>query len=74
MTSDSKVYEIVSEVWQEVLRCPSPEPKHHFFEDLGGNSLLAFQATVRLRKRLGRPVSLILLFSSPELADYTKNL
>ncbi|WP_330457184.1 phosphopantetheine-binding protein [Streptomyces sp. NBC_00820] len=64
----------VSQVWTEVLDCPPPSADQHFFDDLGGNSLLAYQATVRLREALGRHVPLKLLFTAPRFADYTAHL
>lgn len=64
----------VRRVWTDVLGCPPPDGDQHFFEDLGGNSLLAFQATVRLREALGRHVPLKLLFTAPTFAGYTARL
>ncbi|KUN03881.1 hypothetical protein AQI95_20770 [Streptomyces yokosukanensis] len=64
----------VRAVWTDVLGCPPPEGDQDFFEDLGGNSLLAFQATVRLREALGRHVPLKLLFTARTFNDYTARL
>lgn len=64
----------VAQVWTDVLGCPPPAGDEHFFEDLGGNSLLAYQATVRLRGALDRHVPLKLLFTAPRFADYTARL
>ncbi len=76
-TNDTSATELaaqVAKVWTDVLECPPPGLDQHFFEDLGGNSLLAFQATVRLRESLGRPVPLRLLFNAPRLGDYAARL
>ncbi|GHD97722.1 phosphopantetheine-binding protein [Streptomyces alanosinicus] len=72
VTADTKAR--VGQIWTDVLGCPPPEGDQHFFEDLGGNSLLAFQATVRLREALGRHVPLKLLFTAPRFTDYTARL
>jgi hypothetical protein len=64
----------VAQVWTDVLGCPPPGADQHFFDDLGGNSLLAYQATVRLRTALDRHVPLKLLFTAPRFAEYTAQL
>ncbi|KUM97869.1 hypothetical protein AQI88_04935 [Streptomyces cellostaticus] len=72
VTADTEA--LVSQVWTEVLGCRPPAGDEHFFNDLGGNSLLAFQTTVRLRKALDRHVPLKLLFTAPCFADYAARL
>ncbi|GDY29606.1 phosphopantetheine-binding protein [Gandjariella thermophila] len=65
---------LVSTVWQEVLQCEAPATDHHFFRDLGGNSLLGLQATVQLREKLGFKIPLRTLFRNPRFGDYVAAL
>jgi hypothetical protein len=64
------VVSVVAKVWADTLQCEPPQGGQHFFEDLGGNSLLAFQATVELRQLLDYRVPLRLLFTVPWLDQY----
>ncbi|MGI5230244.1 amino acid adenylation domain-containing protein [Actinoallomurus sp. CA-142502] len=53
----------VAEIWTEVLGVGGIGPHDDFFA-LGGHSLLAMQVVSRLRRRLGREVSLRALFDA----------
>jgi acyl carrier protein len=58
----------LAEIWQQLLRVDRVGRQDHFFE-LGGSSLLATQAMVRLRQALDVELPLIQLFQTPVLAD-----
>ncbi|WP_084337681.1 non-ribosomal peptide synthetase [Actinomadura oligospora] len=61
--------ELIAEVWGAVLRTRGLGPDDEFFA-LGGTSLVATRATVRLREALGCDVPVMVLFDHPVLADY----
>jgi acyl-CoA synthetase (AMP-forming)/AMP-acid ligase II len=52
---------MIAAVWQDVLRLDHVGTHDNFF-DLGGNSLLVMQASAKLRRVLGREVSVVELF------------
>lgn len=61
---------VITGIWRDILGCPEPDAEQHFFTDLGGNSLLAFQATARLREAVGARIPLKLLFANARFGRY----
>ncbi|MCB1055941.1 MAG: acyltransferase domain-containing protein, partial [Acidobacteria bacterium] len=59
--------ERLAAIWQELLGV-SPIGRHDDFFELGGHSLLATQAVARIRRELGRELSLRALFDAPSVA------
>ena len=62
----SPFQEKVAALWCDILDRPSVRSGDNFF-DLGGHSLKANQVVARIRKVLGRPISLKDFFSAPTL-------
>jgi acyl carrier protein len=60
----------VAEIWRTVLREDDIEATDDFF-DLGGNSLLAMQVIVRVRRRVGIDIPIRALFDNPTLAGFS---
>ncbi|MFJ6105433.1 amino acid adenylation domain-containing protein [Streptomyces sp. NPDC092359] len=63
---------VLRDIWREVLGTEAVEPTANFI-DLGGNSILAMQVTVRVRERLGVRVdagAVLLTDSLDELAAH----
>jgi amino acid adenylation domain-containing protein len=60
----------VAEIWRTVLREDEIEATDDFF-DLGGNSLLAMQVIVRVRRRVGIDIPIRALFDNPTLAGFS---
>jgi amino acid adenylation domain-containing protein len=63
----------IAAIWQEVLGLDKVGVHDNFF-DLGGHSLLLVQVQVRLRERLGRPVSMIDLLSHATVSSLARLL
>ena len=63
----------VASVWSEVLQVQHLGRADDFFE-MGGHSMLAMRAAIRLSEELGRDVPVGELFRSPKLADFAKAL
>lgn len=61
----------VAEIWRAVLREEDIEATDDFFE-LGGNSLLAMQVIVRVRRRFGIDIPIRALFDNPTLAGFSR--
>ncbi|MFC5186003.1 non-ribosomal peptide synthetase [Actinomadura harenae] len=68
-TGAGSLVELVAEVWGAVLKASGLGPEDEFFA-LGGTSLMATRATVRLREALGYDLPVWALFDHPVLADY----
>jgi amino acid adenylation domain-containing protein len=60
----------VAEIWRAVLREDEVKATDDFF-DLGGNSLLAMQVIVRVRRRFGIEIPIRALFDNPTLAGFS---
>lgn len=60
----------VAEIWRTVLREDGIDAFDDFF-DLGGNSLLAMQVIVRVRRRFGIDIPIRALFDNPTLAGFS---
>ena len=63
------VEETVAEVWGEVLRMEEIPIHDHFFNQLGGDSLLGTQIISRLRQLFGLHLPLRALFEAPTVAS-----
>jgi len=61
----------VAEIWRAVLREDQIAATDDFF-DLGGNSLLAMQVIVRVRRRFGIEIPIRALFDNPTLGGFSK--
>ncbi|MFE3630964.1 amino acid adenylation domain-containing protein [Streptomyces goshikiensis] len=59
--------EALAEVWSEVLRAPVPHVHCNFFEDLGGDSLLALRVVTVAKKR-GLAIAVMDLFKHSTIA------
>lgn len=60
----------VAEIWRTVLQEDDIDAADDFF-DLGGNSLLAMQVIVRVRRRFGIDIPIRALFDNPTLAGFS---
>ena len=61
---------IVADVFAEITAAVRVGRHDDFFADLGGHSLLAARALSRLRQRLNRDLTLLLLFERPTVAGF----
>ncbi|WP_424627947.1 non-ribosomal peptide synthetase [Bradyrhizobium sp. SYSU BS000235] len=61
----------VAELWRTVLREDDIQATDDFF-DLGGNSLLAMQVIVRVRRRFAIDIPIRALFDNPTLAAFSR--
>jgi amino acid adenylation domain-containing protein len=61
----------VAQIWRTVLREDEIGASDDFF-DLGGNSLLAMQVVVRVRRRFSIDIPIRALFENPTLAGFSK--
>src|SRR5258708_37533076 len=61
----------VAQIWRTVLREDEFDAADDFF-DLGGNSLLAMQVIVRVRRRFGIDIPIRALFDNPTLAGFSR--
>lgn len=65
--------ELVAEVWAETLGLEHVSRTANFF-DLGGHSLLMAEVRAQLVERLGREVSMLVLFQYPTIATLADHL
>ncbi|MFI9643404.1 phosphopantetheine-binding protein [Micromonospora sp. NPDC051925] len=63
----------IAEVWRELLGVPEVKPDDNFFV-IGGHSIKAMQAVVRLRRVLDTEVQLADFFRAPVLSDFAELL
>ena len=63
----------IGAVWAEVLGIGSVDNQDDFF-DLGGNSLTAIQATLRLSEDFGTAIGARMLFDNPVLSDFADSV
>ncbi|MEE3716406.1 amino acid adenylation domain-containing protein [Tumidithrix elongata RA019] len=61
----------IAQIWEEVLGVSGVGILDRFF-DIGGNSLRAMQAIVRLQNSLNRKLPLQVLFDNPTIADLSQ--
>jgi acyl-coenzyme A synthetase/AMP-(fatty) acid ligase/acyl carrier protein len=61
----------VADIWRAVLREDEIDATDDFF-DLGGNSLLAMQVIVRVRRRFSIDIPIRALFDNPTLAGFSR--
>jgi amino acid adenylation domain-containing protein len=61
----------VAQIWSTVLREDDIDGADDFF-DLSGNSLLAMQVIVRVRRRFGIEIPIRALFDNPTLAGFSR--
>jgi acyl carrier protein len=72
-TPRTPVEEIVTGIWEQVLRVDRVGIHDNFFE-LGGHSLLATQVVSRLRNAFGVEIPLIKLFEAPTVAEIAREI
>jgi acyl carrier protein len=60
-------------IWQELLHV-SQVGRHHDFFELGGHSLSAMRVIARIRQSLGIAVAPRVLFNSPTLERFARNV
>ncbi|WP_156103776.1 non-ribosomal peptide synthetase, partial [Pectobacterium betavasculorum] len=63
----------LAELWGDLLGVAQVGRDDHFFA-LGGHSLLAIQLLSRIRRALGREMTLNALFAQPVLADFAQSV
>ncbi|HTJ29548.1 MAG TPA: non-ribosomal peptide synthetase, partial [Acidobacteriaceae bacterium] len=61
--------EQLAKIWKERLGVASVNRNAHFFEDLGGHSLAAFEIFTEIESKLGMPMMLATLFQAPTVAQ-----
>ncbi|HEX8536011.1 MAG TPA: beta-ketoacyl synthase N-terminal-like domain-containing protein, partial [Cystobacter sp.] len=64
----------IATVWARVLEVPRVGLHDHFFEDLGGSSLLVVKASTHLRDELGHDVPVTHLFEHPTVSALAARL
>ncbi|HEX2570264.1 MAG TPA: amino acid adenylation domain-containing protein, partial [Polyangia bacterium] len=64
----------VAAAWATVLGLDRVGREDHFFEDLGGSSLLAVRAASLMRERLGQEVPIVHFFEHPTVAAMAARL
>ena len=69
----NKTEEILSSIWQELLKIPKVSVKDSFF-DLGGQSLLAVRLFNRIEEEFGQRFPLAMLFRAPSIEDLANKL
>ncbi|MBE9209298.1 amino acid adenylation domain-containing protein [Nostoc sp. LEGE 06077] len=69
----SELEQMITNIWQEVLKVEKVGIHHNFF-DLGGHSLLMVQIHTKLRAALNRDISMVELFECPTISMLTKHL
>ena len=65
---------LISTVWAQLLGLPEVGVRDHFFDQLGGSSLLVARVTAELATRLGRPVPVTWLFEHPTVEALARRL
>jgi amino acid adenylation domain-containing protein len=65
---------VIAEVWATVLGHPAVGARDHFFDELGGSSLLVGRVTSELGRRLGRDLPVTLLFEHPTVEALARRL
>jgi hypothetical protein len=65
---------VVAEVWAAALRVPSVGVRDHFFDELGGSSLLVTRVTGELSRRLARAVPVTWMFTHPTVEALARRL
>ncbi len=58
----------LAHIWADRLGRADVPRNAHFFEELGGNSLVAFEIFVDIERRIGVPLLLAVLFQAPTVA------
>ena len=69
----SETEKVIAELWQDTLGLAQVGVHDTFFE-LGGHSLLLTQVVTRVRKKLGRSLTLALAFEQPTIAQWIESL
>ncbi|HEX2417985.1 MAG TPA: amino acid adenylation domain-containing protein, partial [Micromonosporaceae bacterium] len=64
----------VAEVWAAALGHETVGLRDHFFDELGGSSLLVAKVTAELSRRLGRDVPVTYLFEHPTVESLARRL
>ncbi|MFP2932573.1 amino acid adenylation domain-containing protein, partial [Pyxidicoccus sp. 3LG] len=70
----SELEKRIAEVWGRVLQVVPVGPHDHFFDDLGGSSLLVVKASAQLSEALGREVPVTHLFEHPTVRTLAARL
>ena len=70
---DGNLHQTVARIWGDVLRLDDVSSADNFFER-GGDSIKLAQVVSRLRTELKKEISFRLLFESPRLDVFTKEL
>jgi amino acid adenylation domain-containing protein len=65
---------VVAEVWAAALRVPAVGVRDHFFDELGGSSLLVTRVTGELSRRLTREVPVTWMFTHPTVEALARRL
>ncbi|WP_103125447.1 non-ribosomal peptide synthetase [Nostoc cycadae] len=69
----SELEQMITNIWQEVLKVEKVGIHHNFF-DLGGHSLLMVQIHTKLRTALNRDISMVELFECPTISTLANHL
>ena len=69
----NKTEQLLSEIWQELLKIDKVSVKDNFF-DLGGQSLLAVRIFNRIEKQLGKRFPVTLLFRAPTIESLARKI
>ncbi|BAZ54093.1 amino acid adenylation domain-containing protein [Nostoc sp. NIES-4103] len=69
----SELEQIITNIWQELLRVEKVGIHHNFF-DIGGHSLLMVQVHSKLQKALNRDISMLDLFQYPTISKFANYL
>lgn len=63
----------VAEIWRKALDVDLVGRESHFFE-IGGDSLIATRVAGELKRQLGRPVPMRMIFEKPVLSEFAASL
>ncbi len=69
----SAVQKTIESIWKDLLGLDIVNPSQSFFE-LGGDSIWATQMLARIREKTGVDVSISILYKSPSLLEFTKEI